>query len=291
MSENKEIERVRRLKTRAEIKCNTVVAQIRAVHAMALRVPVERDIVSEFLILVADLDASWLQFKSEDDNVLDHLIALDKSDEYSVDLASEVRAIIGASKAVAASVIPPVAGVADHSDNKDHMNSADPRHRPSTQIIRNDSSQPLSRLPEISLPQFEGDFRYWPTFRDRFVSLVDGRPNLSDIDKMYYLLGCLKGPAADAVRGIPISGENYKLVWSTLSTRFNRARLVATSLVDTLLHATSFSHESIHDLNKFLCLFSESIALLDALDIPDMASFVLFSVAFRCLPVATRTQF
>ncbi|KAF0759210.1 Integrase catalytic domain-containing protein, partial [Aphis craccivora] len=37
--------------------------------------------------------------------------------------------------------------------------------------------------------------------------------------------------------------------------------------------------------------FSESISLLDALKIPDTGSFILFSIAFRCLPVSTRKLF
>jgi hypothetical protein len=40
-----------------------------------------------------------------------------------------------------------------------------------------------------------------------------------------------------------------------------------------------------------MCLFSESISLLDALKIPDRSSFILFSVAFRCLPISTRKLF
>jgi hypothetical protein len=108
---------------------------------------------------------------------------------------------------------------------------------------------------------------------------------------MYYLVGCLKGIAADAVRSIPVSGDNYKLAWDTLENRFNRPRLVATSLVDKLLHAPAVSHESLTELNKFVCLFSEGTSLLEALQISNMGSFMLFSVAFQCLPIAMRKQF
>jgi len=89
---------------------------------MALRVPGEKGLASEFMILVADLDALWMQFKSEDENVLDYLIALDKSDEYSIDLEPEVRAIISTSKAVAANLIHSGAEAIDLSYIKDHMN-------------------------------------------------------------------------------------------------------------------------------------------------------------------------
>ncbi|KAL4154263.1 hypothetical protein QTP88_002088 [Uroleucon formosanum] len=101
---------------------------------------------------------------------------------------------------------------------------------------------------------------------------------------------CLKSAAADAVRGIPVSADNYELVMNTLSDKFNRPRLVATSLVDKLLQSSAMTQESLNDLNTFVGTFSESISL-DALKIPDAGSFILFSIAFRRLPVSTRKLF
>jgi len=78
---------------------------------------------------------------------------------------------------------------------------------------------------------------------------------------------------------------------NTLSDKFNRPRLVTTSLVDKLLQSSAMTQESLNDLNTFVGTFSESISLLDALKIPDTGSFILFSIAFRCLPVSTRKLF
>jgi len=111
------------------------------------------------------------------------------------------------------------------------------------QTPADDPGKSFARLPEIPLPTYDGDLRDWITFRDSFTTLLNKFPNLSDIDKMYYLVGSLKGVAAEAVRGIgiPLSSDNYNLVWSTLTDRFNRPRLVSTSLVNNLLNATAMS--------------------------------------------------
>lgn len=45
------------------------------------------------------------------------------------------------------------------------------------------------------------------------------------------------------------------------------------------------------DLNNFKCDFSEDISLLNALNIPNLGSFILFSIAFRCLPLSTKKLF
>ncbi|KAL4153798.1 hypothetical protein QTP88_001631 [Uroleucon formosanum] len=283
MVNEKESERETRTKSLALVKRTTAVSNIRAIHNLALRAKDEPDLVPQFLVAVTDLESLWTQFKLEDDSVLGSLVILEKTDEYDVGLSAEVRGLITASKAMADQVTPKGAAVIDMSyiQNKLSVN----------QTPADDPGKSYSRLPEIPLPTFDGELRDWTTFRDGFTSLLDKWPNLSDTDKTYHLVGCLKGPAAEAVRGIPLSGDNYGLVWATLTDRFNRPRLVATSLVDNLLNASTMSHESFQDLNQFLSTINRNIALLDSLQIKDLGSFMLFSIAFRCLPIVTRRLF
>jgi len=68
-----------------------------------------------------------------------------------------------------------------------------------------------ARLPEIPLPIFHSDIFKWLTFRDRFTSMVDQRPNITEIDKFYYLTGCFRDSALDTIAGIPVCGGNYQL--------------------------------------------------------------------------------
>ncbi|XP_025417938.1 uncharacterized protein LOC112688790 [Sipha flava] len=283
--EQQRVERLTRSKVFADAKRSSAISAIRAIHALSLRALNEPDIVTEFLIAANDLEGHWAQFKLEDASVLEHLINLDMPDDYSVDLPAEVRGLINASRSVVEKLTPKGAAVIDLSYLKGQLA---PSVTPNDQLV---PATQYSRLPDIPLPQFDGDYRYWPTFYDAFESLVNSRPNICDIDKLYYLKGCLKGRAADAVRDIPLSADNYALVRSTLSERFHRPRLVAMSLVDKLLGASPVKQESLSELNSFMCSFSESLSLLNALKVPDLRSFILFSVAFRCLPVSTRNLF
>jgi len=64
-------------------------------------------------------------------------------------------------------------------------------------------SQVSMRLPEIILPKFEGDFRSWPDFRDRFVELVIRNKDIkSDNTRFYYLLGCLQADWGEILKRI-----------------------------------------------------------------------------------------
>lgn len=281
--DDKEHERLGRLMARANIKRTAVISRIRAIHTMAMRVADQPDLVPSFSILAADLDMLWSEFKAEDESVLDYLVTLNKLDDYSPDLGPEVRQLISDAKAVALGIISQNTEAVDLSYLRRELS---PSRAPSAESVKS-----FTRLPEIPLPIFAGDFREWPAFRDKFSALVDTRPHLSNIEKMYYLISCLKGVASEAVQGIPVSSDNYQLVMSTLTSRFNRPRLVATSLVEQLLHAPTMSQESLQDLNKFLFTFQENISVLNAMKIPELGSFILFSMAFRCLPLHTRKLF
>lgn len=284
-----ENKRLIRLRDRALTKRTAIVSQIRAIHAQGVRARSDQTLVSDFKHAAADLDALWIQFRGEDDSVLDHLTDLNELSDYSFDLPGDVRNLITTSKSILSQLTPSGAEAVDLSYIKSHVdqhqgfgNQAGPSSV--SNLI------PSSRLPDIPLPKYEGDFHQWPTFRDQFYALVHSR-SIPKADKMYYLVSCLRGVAADAIRGIPMSEDNYDLAWSTIEQRFNKPRLVAMSLIDNLFQLPVSTQESLSDLSKFVSKFSEGLSLLKALNIPDLGSFVLFSLAFRCLPIATRELF
>lgn len=227
--EGTEMDRVVRGMALATLKRTSAISSIRATHNKAILAQTDSAVVAEFLVSVSDLHTWWAQFRAEDDTVLDCLVTLDKIKDYSPDLSSEVRGLINSCRAIADQLIPKGAAAVDLSYLTNRLGSVG--IDPGSVSAPHDTHKPSTRLPEIPLPVFDGDVKYWPTFRDRFSALLDTRTDLSPIDKMYYLLGCQQGAAADAVRGIPVSADSYELTLKTLSGRFNRPRIVATSIV------------------------------------------------------------
>lgn len=110
-----------------------------------------------------------------------------------------------------------------------------PRASLKSKLVNDVSFELWSKLLEIPLQSFNSDFNYWPTFRDRFSTLVNDRSEIPKIDKMHYLIECLKSTASDAIRIIPVSADNFDLTWSTLASRFHRSQLVATAFINKLL--------------------------------------------------------
>lgn len=266
-------DRLKRAVAKAVMKRTVTIKRIKSIHALSKCTSPDSDLAGRILVATDDLDKLWLQFEMEDAEVLDGLVQMDKLNEYDADLQAQIFDMVCSAKAASVRLRPSV-------KTTGHKLGKEPQSYRST-----------SKLPDISLPSFNGDFNYWPTFRNQFSALVGRKTELSKIEKMYYLIGCLQGPAAEAIRGIPVSSNNYDLAWNTLATRFHRPQLIATSLIDKLLSAPVSSRETLHDLSKFIATFEENISLLKALEIPDLGSFMIFSIALRCLPLSTRMLF
>lgn len=47
-------------------------------------------------------------------------------------------------------------------------------------------------LPKIPLPEFSGNLLHWPTFKDKFLTLIHQNFSLSAIEKLHYLAGCVQ---------------------------------------------------------------------------------------------------
>ncbi|KAL3997324.1 hypothetical protein ACH3XW_10390 [Acanthocheilonema viteae] len=69
--------------------------------------------------------------------------------------------------------------------------------------------RPVVNLPQLSLPKFSGDPKTWREFWSCFEASVHSQ-NLPDIQKLNYLVSCLKGSALQLVRNYDRVSENPK---------------------------------------------------------------------------------
>ena len=75
-------------------------------------------------------------------------------------------------------------------------------------------------LPKLRLKSFSGDKLEWQTFWEGFSSAIDDTPELSDIETMNYLSGQLRGEAARAIAGLPLTNGNYRKAVELLRERY-----------------------------------------------------------------------
>ena len=79
------------------------------------------------------------------------------------------------------------------------------------------------RLPQLQLPRFTGLYTEWMSFIDQFKASVDVNNQLSDSEKMKYLV-CLVGDDAKLIASVTIPGANYGIAMKLLNERYENKR-------------------------------------------------------------------
>ena len=104
-------------------------------------------------------------------------------------------------------------------------------------------------LPKINIKSFGGDRLEWLTFWDSFSAAIDKNLELSNVEKMNYLNGMLKGEAARAISGLPLTEENYKKAIELLKERFGKPQNLTNAYMEALskIHAPSSETQNLRE--------------------------------------------
>lgn len=143
-------------------------------------------------------------------------------------------------------------------------------------------------LPRIELPKFDCGIVKWRSFRNIYYSLVHVNQTIGNIDRFYYLLSWLTGPALFIIKAVLLSAINYEIAWKTLNERFENKRSLATTRINKLFAFRPISHEPLSFLSHFMMnTFQENITALSELVVDDLG-FLVFYMASRVLDSNTR---
>eukprot|EP00102_Acyrthosiphon_pisum_P020672 XP_016657882.1 PREDICTED: uncharacterized protein LOC107883053 [Acyrthosiphon pisum] len=291
-----DVERDTRAKERTILRRDGVVARIRHIHQLATSLATNQAVRPQLAVAIQDLDALWASFEVENNDLLSILSNLNLLTEFPVGLDVEIRSLVVEIKAVwneAQSALGVSVGTVQRVTYETTGDNSSTSAGSSKDCPASYAPSPLApmRLPEIPIPYFDGDCQNWPAFRDLFGNLVANNDKILDVTKFYYLVGCLHPDPQEVIKGFSISNESFTLAWDALTERYDKPRKLASSIIDKLINAPVASSENHAALQKFLSVFDENIAILESLQIPDLASFLLFSLAARCLPTFSRRQF
>ncbi|XP_036144956.1 uncharacterized protein LOC118646364 [Monomorium pharaonis] len=126
-----------------------------------------------------------------------------------------------------------------------------------------------SRLPDLSLPKFSGDYAAWPAFRDLFVSIILFNQQLTDVEKLHYLRTSLEGAAARAVSGLPMTDDSLGPSWDILKDKFENKRLLIQACLDKLFASSTPVPRKSAAQDKLLTEVKEALSTLEALGVKD----------------------
>ncbi|XP_076301510.1 uncharacterized protein LOC143219381 [Lasioglossum baleicum] len=107
-----------------------------------------------------------------------------------------------------------------------------------------------SSIPRMPLPQFSGEYVDWPSFKDRFLSMIDRKKGLTEVDKLHYLKGCLQDQAVDLIKDLPTTNENYTKAWNILMEHYENKRILVRSCLDKLAALPKMRESSVQEMTQ-----------------------------------------
>jgi Protein of unknown function (DUF1759) len=114
-------------------------------------------------------------------------------------------------------------------------------------------NQQRIKLPQVELPKFVGGHTEFPTWKDKFDSMVHNNPSLPDIDKLSYLKVSVQGGQGQGiVDQFPTTAGNYINAYNALSAHFEHARTNAYVQIKRLFKIPAVTHASCNSLTDLV---------------------------------------
>ncbi|XP_063907454.1 uncharacterized protein LOC135125723 [Zophobas morio] len=153
------------------------------------------------------------------------------------------------------------------------------------------STASKSSLPNIAIPKFSGKIEDWNNFISLFTSIIHKNATLSSAEKFVYLRSLLHSDALAVISALEVTPENYDLAFAALQNRYQNKRRLAIHYLSQIKNFTGSSLNTRNGLQHFLNIHSNSINALRALNIPDLADFLLFQMVSENLDTNIRKAF
>ena len=97
------------------------------------------------------------------------------------------------------------------------------------------------RLPKLDLPKFSGKYEDWFPFYEMFSAAINDNRSLSNFHKFQYLKASITGDAANIIKSLELSEQNYQVAWNLMRQRYDNKR----AIVEVHLRALfRFAHAS-----------------------------------------------
>ncbi|XP_015188714.1 PREDICTED: uncharacterized protein LOC107072912 [Polistes dominula] len=106
------------------------------------------------------------------------------------------------------------------------------------------------RLRRIEIPKFDGDIGKWIQFKRSFMTLVDARTDMSDLEKHIYFREALTGRALQTIATYAPTGQNYKNAWEILLKTFDRQRMLLARAIDAFIDTPRPKNMSIEEMTR-----------------------------------------
>ncbi|XP_066929877.1 uncharacterized protein [Clytia hemisphaerica] len=160
------------------------------------------------------------------------------------------------------------------------INSFIARHYANSVAPQIESSPPISqsnpsfssstgvkvKLPTLNIKKFSGEPSEYQSFIESFTEAIDKNNSIPPIQKMNYLIGFVTGEAESLLKGLRLSGDNYKKALELLKERFGNSQILKTVHMNRIIELESVCDISeVKELRKLYDSVETEIRNLESL--------------------------
>ena len=141
-----------------------------------------------------------------------------------------------------------------------------------------------SRLSDINLPSFSGDYLTWPQFGEAFKSLILDKSNISEVEKLH-----VDAKAANEISTVLLTGNSLRISWDLLIRNYENPRLIISEHLDRIFDIKTPNHRDAASLLTLISIVSDANLALESLGMSqNMWDCLLVHHISRHLDKATR---
>jgi len=124
------------------------------------------------------------------------------------------------------------------------------------------------KLPKIDLPVFSGTYEDWYSYQDTFEKLIHMNSSLTEIEKFHHLRSSLKDKAAEIIKSIETTTDNYYDAWTAVKERYDNKRWIIQKHVRAIFDVPTLNKENHTALRELLDTILKHLRALKALKRP-----------------------
>ncbi|XP_066585185.1 uncharacterized protein [Prorops nasuta] len=145
------------------------------------------------------------------------------------------------------------------------------------------------KLPVAELPKFSGDIEHWISYKNTFITMIDSREDITNLQKFLYLKASLKGDALNKISIYSASDSNYELAWKLITESYEKKRILISRHLDAIIDMPRQIQANGLELSKLVDNLRQHKNMLAALDVnPD--EHLLIRILERSLPRNIRSK-
>lgn len=127
------------------------------------------------------------------------------------------------------------------------------------------------KLPKIELLILTGSCEEWYSYHDTFEKLIHENDNLTKIEKFHYLRSALKDKAAEVIKSIETTTDNYNEAWASVKERFDNKHWIIQKYVRAIFDTPALTKENHVNLRELLGTVLKHLRALKAMKRPTEA--------------------